>query len=154
MISILARMANVRFAWAAFQTSALMADTSAPHSRIDLIAPRRTLIYSPAAPATIASAIAAVDLIERERSGSLPVAKARLSLAARLTAGEVHVVVSASRSGLTASAASRSRRLSRRRNPPADRPKHRALRLSFSAVTLMPDRAPRRHRPHPHHCQT
>jgi len=115
------------------------------------------LIYSTGLPpATIASAIAAVDLIEREPERlALPVAQGSAFTRARLTAGAEfdRAVVIGEAKRRYRLAASRSRRLSRRRNPPPTVPEGtRGLRF-FSAVHLMPRSRASRHRPHPHPAQ-
>ena len=86
----------------------------------------RTLIYSTGLPpASVAAAIAALDLIEREPAyAALPVAKAkaftRRAGLAEAQSPIVPIVIGDEEAALSASRASGRRRLSGRRDPPAD----------------------------------
>ena len=129
---------------------------------IDLIRNRaRTLIYSTGLPpAIVAAAIAALDLIEREPDWlALPLAKAQaFTRAAGLPQAQSADRAGGDRRGRGGArrlAAARSRRLSRGRDPPADRAgRHRAAAAVVQrGASRRRDRAPGRDRPHPHPAQ-
>ena len=129
---------------------------------IDLIRNRaRTLIYSTGLPPPIvAAAIAAVDLIEREPDWlAQPLVKAHaFTRAAGLPAGAKRHRSGGDRRGFGGArrlAASRSRRLPRGRDPPADRAgRHRAAASVVQrGASRRRDRTIGRNRPHPHPAQ-